>query len=147
MRKVLLTLFAAILVIGALAGAGFAGYRIGFNQGAQVSANGDTPLPTRPDRFGPRDMPFHNFGREFERGFNHGFPQGRFRMIHHGGFGLFGPFMFLEHIAFWGLIILLVYWLFTRSGWRLTRMQQTVQSTPPNVETESKLQEQEPKNE
>jgi hypothetical protein len=146
MKRVLLTLLGAILVIGALAGTGFAGYRIGFNQGAQISANGDVPLPARPDRFGPHEMPFHQFDREFDRGFNRGFPHGGFRMMRRG-FGFFSPFMFLGQIAFWGLVILLIYWLFTRSGWTITRTQQTIQNTSPNVETESKPQEQESKNE
>lgn len=148
MKRVLFILLGAILVIGALAGAGFAGYRIGFSQGAGVSAKSDNPLPVHPDRFGPQGVPPHNFDRDFDRGFNRDIPRGGFRMLRRGGgFGFFGPLMFLGHIAFWGLIILLVYLLFTRSGWRLTRTQQTVQSAPPNVETVSKPQEQEQKNE
>ena len=148
MKRVLLTLLAAILIIGALAGAGYAGYRVGFRQGAQqISANGDAPLPARPDRFGPGEMPSHNFDRDFVRGFNRDFPRGGFRMLHRPGFGFFSPFMFLGQIAFWGLIILLVYLLFTRSGWRLTRTQQTVQSVPPDVDAEPIHPEQESKNE
>jgi len=148
MKRVLITLLGAILVIGALAGAGFAGYRIGFNQGAQISANGDMPFPARPDHFGPREMPSYNFDRDFDRGFNRDFPRRIIRNpLRGGGFGFFGPLMFFGHIAIWGLILLLIYLLFTRSGWTITRTQQTVQSTSPNVETESKQQEQESKNE
>ena len=143
MKRILLTLLGVIVVIGALASAGFAGYRIGFNQGAQ----GDSPLHVRPDRLDPQGMPHHNFDRDFDRIFNHGFPHRGFRMMHRGGFGFFAPLMFLGQIAFWGLIILLVYLIFTRSGWRITRTQPTVQSAAPRVETESKSQEQESKNE
>ena len=145
MKRILLTLLGIILVIGVLAGAGFVGYRIGLNQGVQKSANGGIPLPARPNRLGPLGIP--NFDREFDRGFNREFPRGGFRMMHRGGFGFFGPLMFLGHIAFWGLIILLVYLLFTRSGWRITRTQTTIQSPSPSVGAESKPQEPESKNE
>ena len=43
MKKVLLTLLTLILVISVLAGAGFAGYRVGYDQGARASVNGNTP--------------------------------------------------------------------------------------------------------
>jgi hypothetical protein len=142
MKRILFILLGGILVIGALAGAGFAGYRIGFSQGARVSANSDNLLRVLPDRFGPQGMPPHNFDRDFGRGFNRDIPRGGFRMLRRGGgFGIFGPIMFMAHIAFWGLLIMLVYLLFTRSGWRLTRKEQTVQSAPPNVETDSNLEE------
>ena len=147
MKRLLLTLLAAIFVIGALAAAGFAGYRIGFSEGAGVSANGDSSLPVRPDRLGPPGNPHHDFDRDFDRGFNRGFPRGGFRMMRGGGFGFFGPLMFLGHIAFWILIILLVYWLFTRNGWRITRTEQTVQQASPNVQTVTKIEEQGSENE
>jgi hypothetical protein len=149
MKRVFLTLLGAIVLIGALAGAGFAGYRLGLRQGMQVSVNGDIPFPVRPDRLGPQEMPRQFFNRDFDRGFNRDFPRGGFRMTHsgRGGFGFFSPFMILGHIVFWGLIILMVYLLFTRSGWTLTRTQQPVQGTSPNIEAESKPQEQETKNE
>lgn len=150
MKRLLLTLLAAILVIGALAGAGYAGYHVGLRQGAQqILANGNAPLPARPDRLGPGEIPFPSFDRDFDRGFNREFPRGGFRMTHsgRGGLGFFSPFMFLGQLAFWGLIILLIYLLFTRSGWTITRTGQSVQSTSPNIETEPKSQEQEMKNE
>ena len=148
MKKVLLTLLAVVLVIGVLAAAGFAGYRVGYNQGARSASNGEAPLLGRSDRFGPDRMPMHNFGRDFDRGFNRGFQPGEFRMMHRGGgFGFFFPFMFLGHLVIWGLIFWLIYLLFTRSGLRLSLTQQKVQNTPPNVETEPKPQEQEQRNE
>jgi hypothetical protein len=58
-----------------------------------------------------------------------------------GGMGFFSPFMFLGRILFWGLVIWFAYWLFTRSGWPLTRKPQPV-SQPvvdnPKVETTTK---------
>lgn len=140
MKRLLLTLLAVVLVIGVLTGAGYAGYQIGFRQGARTSINGDTsPSVGRPD-FNFERAPFP-LERGFERSFDRGFSHGGFRMMRRDGFGFFGPFIFLGHIAFWGLIILLVYLLFTRSGWRLTRTEQTIQNTTPTVETVTKTQE------
>jgi uncharacterized membrane protein len=137
MKRILLTLLGIVFVIAVLAGIGYAGYQIGFRQGART-ANGDvSPFVGRPD--------FTERG--FEHGFDRGFPHGGFRMMDRGGFGFFGPFMFLGHIVFWGLILLLAYLLFTRSDWRLTRTEQTVQRTSTNGETVTKIEQQETKNE
>ena len=131
MKKVLLTLLVTILVLGLFAAAGYTGYRFGYAQGVQATANGDVLRPgLRPfDDFGPRGMPMHNFG--FGRGFNRGFGPGGFPMM---GFGFFSPLMLLGRIAVLALIVWFVYWLFTRSGWRLTR--QTTESVPPKTENE-----------
>ena len=148
MKRILLTLLGIVFVIGVLAGIGYAGYQIGFRQGARTASNsGGSPSVDRPD-FNSERLPFP-LDRGFERGFDRDFPRGGFRMTHsdRGGFGFFDPFMFLGHIVFWGLILLLAYLLFTRSGWRLTRTEQTVQRTPPNGETVTKIEEQETKNE
>ncbi|MCI0554234.1 MAG: hypothetical protein L0287_25070 [Anaerolineae bacterium] len=149
MKRLLLILLAAVLVIGVLAGAGYAGYRIGFRQGVRTSSNGDaSPFAVRPD-FNSERRPFP-LERGFDRGFDRGFPHRGFQMTHSDrgrGFGFFAPFRFLGQLAIWGLIILLIYLLFARSGWRLTRTGQTVQSTSPNVEPEPKPQEQGSKNE
>ena len=144
MKKVLLAILAAVLVIGVLAGAGFAGYRIGYTHGAQASTNGDAPLFGRFERFGPERMPMPNFGREFDRGF----PRGEFQMMHRGrGFGIFSPLMFLAHLAIWALVIGLGYLLFIRSGLRLSLTKQPVQNPPANIETEAKHQDQNSENE
>lgn len=133
MKKVLVTLIAIVLVLGLFAATGYAGYRFGYARGAQgvrATANGDTTR-VRPELhpfndFGPRGM--HDFG--FDRGFERGFgPRGFPRM----GFGFFSLLMFLGRIAVLALIIWFIYWLFTRSGWRLTR--QTVDTTPTRTET------------
>ena len=125
MKRILLTLLGLVLVLGLFAATGYAGYRFGYAKGAQATANGDT-LPRVPelrrfDHFGPRHMP--NFGpdREFHRGFP---------LI---GFGFF-PLMFLGRLIMLALMILFVFWLFTRSGWRLTR--QTTETAPPPTENE-----------
>jgi len=129
MKKVLLTLLATILVFGLFAATGYAGYRFGYAQGMQVTANGDTPQLRPFDNIGPRRMPMHNFG--FGRGFQRGFGPDEFPMM---GFGFFSPWMLLGRIAVLALIIWFVYWLFTRNGWRLTR--QTTESSSPKTENE-----------
>jgi hypothetical protein len=123
MKKVLLTILAVIVIVGALAGVGFAGYRIGYVQGA--AANGNAPFFARPDRMNPNMPGFH---RDF----------GMWKQPYHtpimgrGGFGfsLFTPFRFLWNIAVLALIIWFVYWLFTQSGWRITRQTTTETETP-----------------
>ena len=142
MKRVFLILLGIVVVIGVLGSAGFAGYQIGLRQGARASSNDEIgPFPDRPN-FDLERGPF-----AFDRSFERGFPRGGFRITHRGGFGFFGPFMFLGHLLFWGLIILLAYWLFTRGGWRLTRTEQTLQQTSPNVQTVTTVQEDETKNE
>jgi len=152
MKKVLLAILAAVLVIGVLAGAGFAGYRVGYDQGARVSANGNTPPTGSPENFGRHRMPMFNFGRDpdrgFDRGLDRGLPRGEFQMMHRGrGFGIFSPLMFLAHLAIWALVIGLGYLLFIRSGLRLSLTKQPVQNPPANIETEAKHQDQNSENE
>ena len=133
MKKVLLTILAVIVVAGVLAGAGFAGYRIGYQQGAHSTlTTNTTPNDKTPfmHPFGFQDMPMHNFGRDSDRGFSRGFGPGGFGM--RGGMGFFAPLMFLGRILFWGLVIWFAYWLFTKSGWKLSRTLQPVES--PKVE-------------
>jgi uncharacterized membrane protein len=120
MKKFVLTLLAVVVILGAVAAIGFTGYRIGYIQGA--AADGKAPLFIRPDRA-------PGFHRDF------GMWRGPYHapMIGRGifGFSLFHPLRFLWNIAVLALVIWFVYWLFTKSGWRITR--QTVKSdeTPP----------------
>ena len=141
MRKILLSLLAIVVMAGLFAAVGYAGYRYGYAQGAQdapFTANSDDiPRPgLRPfDNFGPRGMPNRDFGfdREFQRGFGmRGFPM--------MGFGFFSLFRILVQIAVLGLIVWFAYWLFTRSGYRITRtVEATVpQPQPPPIESEAK---------
>jgi hypothetical protein len=134
MKRLLLTLLGIILVLGLFAAAGYTGYRVGYVQGLQQTiANGDSiPRELRPfDSFGPQRMPMHNFG--FERGFGRGFDRGRFPMM---GFGFFSPLMFLGQIFVLALIIAFIYWVFTRSGWQITRTNQT-QANPKEPEAQA----------
>ena len=136
MKKVLLTLLAVIVVLGLFAAAGFTGYRFGYAQGVQGTANGDAPRPElRPfDDFGPRGMPMmRNFG--FERGFQRGFGRGGFPMM---GFGFFSPWMFIGRIAVLALVIWFIYWLVTRSGWRLTSDNRLPRHIPPKPASEKR---------
>lgn len=125
MKKVLLTLLAVIVVVGALAGAGFAGYRMGYIQGA--ASSGNTTFLGRADRMNPYFMP--NLDRDF--GFRnqpyHSSPMmGRSNF----GFNSFSLFRFLWNAAILALVIWFVYWLVTKSGWRLTRETNQVQDVP-----------------
>lgn len=120
MKKVLLILLAVIVIIGALAGAGFWGYRMGYANGATGSDNG--PFFSRSFHMDPSQMPFHR-GNE---GFNHGFDQRSMMQPggYHGyamGYGYFSPLRALWHIANLALVVWFVYWLFTKSGWKITR--------------------------
>lgn len=66
----------------------------------------------------PNLMP-HNFDRDFS------FRAQPFRspMMGHSNFGIriFSPLRILWNLAILALIIWFVYWLFTKSGWRITR--------------------------
>ena len=146
MKKVFLTLLGIIVVVGILAGAGFAGYRIGYQQGAartvaSLKAAGKLPqqnngfnsqnMPMRNFGYGfnPQGMPMHNFGRGNEHGFKRGFGPGGYGIMGRGrGLGFLAPLAFLAHLAFWGLIIWLVYKVVKGSGWTITR--RTVASPP-----------------
>ena len=143
MKKVLLSLFGMILVIAVLAGAGFAGYRVGYEQGVHASGNDNIAPNWLSENRGRDEMPRFDFGRvtngRLERAFDHGFPRGYFRMMPRGReFGIFSPLRFLAHIAIWVLVLALVYLLFTRSGWRLFITKQPVQDPPTTIETEPK---------
>lgn len=130
MKKVLLTLLAVIVIVGALAGAGYAGYRIGYGQGATASDN--PPFFDRSERMGPNFMPMPNFGREFG-------PAGsdlfyRDPMMRRSLYGIyfFSPLRILWNLAIFALIVWFVVWLFTRSGWRIVRQSSTAPTTPPD---------------
>ena len=126
MKRILFTLLGIIVVLGLFAVAGYAGYRIGYAQGLHTTINGDATRPNRAlgpfDEFHRREIPRFGMDREFQRGFG----PGRFPMM---GFGFFSPLRWLMPIAVLALIVFFIYWLFTRSGWRLTR--QTTESVPP----------------
>jgi hypothetical protein len=140
MKRVLLTLLTIVVVLGLFAATGYAGYRIGLMRGAQITANSGTPnQQIRPfgnfDRRGP--LP-RNFGNDFGPGLRRGFRFGGFPMMGMG-FGIFSVFGFLMRIAVFALIIWFIYWLFTRSGWQLTRTVPAAPEVQPKpTETETK---------
>jgi hypothetical protein len=121
---------------------GYAGYRFGYAQGVQTAADGDVLGPGARlfEDFNRRGMP--DLGDRFERGFRRDFGSGGFRMR---GSGFFSLLLFLAQIAVLALIAGLVYWLFTHSGWRLTRTPaaQTTETPPPPAETRGKEENQE----
>ena len=139
MKKVLLTLLAVVVVLGVIGAAGFTGYRFGYAQGIQATVGGQIPnlrlFDGRPGR-ALRD----NFG--MDRGFERGFGMRGVPMM---GFG-FSLFRFVTQLAVLALVIWFAYWLFTRSGWRLTRQTaptaqtaqttETTESAPPTTDNE-----------
>jgi len=135
MKKVLLTLLGIIVVVGVLAGAGFAGYRIGYMRSATASADGtafvprNAPMHNFDKNFNPQDMPMYNFGRGNDRGFNRGFGPGGYEMMDRGGHG---GFFSLIHLVILGFFIWLAYKLIKNSGWKLALTRQAVES--PKVE-------------
>lgn len=126
MKKVLLSLLGILLVLGVLAGAGFAGYRFGYDQGSLATSDGTTQVTPWGSGWNRQIMPMHNFGRGFDRSFG----PGGYPMMGYGGmgFGFFSPFMFMGRILFWALIIWLAYWLFTKSGWKFSMTRQETNS-------------------
>lgn len=127
MRRIILTLLATIVVLGLFAASGYAGYRAGYAQGLRSTTSGDEQQLRPFEDFERRGTP--DFG--FERGFPREFGAGRFPMR---GFGLFWPLMFFGQIVLLALIVGFIFWLITRSGWRLTS--QTTESVPPGSENE-----------
>lgn len=148
MKKVLLTLLTIVVIVAALGGAGFLGYRIGFRQGHQTAIaakpgnnNNQQPaprgiapmMPGRNFGFGP--MP--NFGRGMERNFQRGFGPGGFGMMPMGrghGFGFFGIFGLvglLIRLAVLGFIIWVIYKLLT--GWRFSFAPRAVEAPRAEV--------------
>ena len=129
MKRILLILLMVIIVLGALAGAGFAGFRMGYERGI-ATQGGAAP------RFGHFDPNEHPFGsREFSgpgfRHDDHAFGPGNFPRMDRGrGFG--SPISFLVRIAILGLVVWLVYMLLKGNGWQLTFTRMPTQATPAN---------------
>lgn len=131
MKKFLLTLLAVTVVVGALAGVGYAGYRMGYAQAAVSSGN--APFFGRAEHMNPNFMPMPNFGREF------GFHTQPYHspMMGRGVFGInyFSPLRILWNIAILALIVWFFVWLFTKSGWRIVR-QTGIEPTASSEKTE-----------
>jgi hypothetical protein len=135
MKRILFTLLAVVGVIGLFAATGYAGYRTGYAQGVEQNANGEAPQFRPFERMRPGRLPMHEFG--FGRGFDRELRPGGFPRM---GFGFFPLLGFLGRVASLALIVGVVYWLFRRSGWQLTRTQtiQPIQTPPSSAETEAK---------
>ena len=131
MKRILLTILAIVLVLGVVTAAGFSGYRFGYAQGIRATAGGQAPSLRPFDERGPDRMPGFGMQRDFHRGFG----MGGFPMM---GFRFWSPLLFLGQIAVLALIVWFVSWLFTRSGWRLTRTAPTSVAPPPPADTEVK---------
>lgn len=127
MKKWIVRILVAVLVIGAFAAVGFVGYRTGFSHGAQVSANPDN-APRFAERFHRGDLPKSGF---HQRDFNRGFPEREFQRPHRGGFGFFSTFMPLARVALLGLVIWIAYMLFKGNGWTLSLTRAGTSQTPP----------------
>ncbi len=149
MKKALLIILSAIVVLGLFAAVGFTGYRFGYAQGAAATADGNVS-PPQIGPFGairPNRMPLQRF--DFDRGFHRGFGMDGFVRggISGMGFGFFSLWDLLWRTALLALVVWFVYWLFTRSGWQLTRRQTTAgPETPPKpAATEAQEQNNMPK--
>lgn len=128
MKKFLLTLLAVIVVVGALAGVGYAGYRMGYAQGAVGSGN--APFFGHAERMNPNFIPMPNWGREFSfRTQPYHSP-----MMGRGFFGIntFSPLRILWNLAILALIVWFFVWLFTKSGWRIVRQNGADQASSPD---------------
>lgn len=149
MRRFLLTLLAIVLIAGVLAGAGFVGYRLGFQQGAMATSNDEltvVPRLGRSDDFGSQRMPMPRFQERMGPGMRMWIRPGGFEMMpgRGGGFGIFRILGLLVQLAILGFVVWLVYKLLT--GWRLTLTPRTVPETTrvervQTVETETKTDE------
>ena len=125
MKRILLILLVVIIALGALAGAGFAGFRMGFERGVATQDDGEPRFFV--ERFHKDEIPGLPLGvYPHDRGFDRGFggPIG----FHGRNFG--SPISFLLRIAILGLIVWLVYMLFKGNGWQLTFTRIPAQSRP-----------------
>ncbi len=128
MKKWITRILIAVLVIGAFAVVGFGGYRLGFNQGAQVSSNFEN-APRFAQPFPRDEMPGRMFGSQ-----HRGFLNGEYQMTHRGrGFGLIPPFFGLIKIALLSLVLWLAYMLFKGNGWTLSLTRVAAPQTPPEA--------------
>jgi len=137
MKKWIVRIIITILIIGAFAGVGMVTYRVGYQQGAQGTANG---LPfmfghsgrfNQGSQFRQDDMPQVHPGMNngFDHNFMPGFGGSRFNVMNHGrSFGFFSPFHFLFNIILVGLVIWLGYKLFKGNGWQLSLSRQSASS-------------------
>jgi hypothetical protein len=124
MKRLLLTLLAIFVIFGSFFLTGYAGYRLGYDQGAQASAN-DNGRVIRPfDRFERPRMDEFGWGRNFNR------DRGP-RVFIVRGFRFFAPFLVLGFLAVLGLIIGFAYWLLRRNRQQFAGTTQAAEPPPP----------------
>jgi hypothetical protein len=133
MKKILLTLLGIVVVLGLFAAVGYAGYRYGYLQGAHTTPNGNMPQLRRFGDDELRGMPMHPF--RFERSIHRGFGSG---MLPFMSLGSFFALIWLGRILVLALIVWFIYWLFTRSGWRLTKAVPTAETQTGPMEIRPK---------
>ena len=138
MKKWIVRILLAVVVIGAFAAVGFVGYRIGLSHGAQFSGDLPKNIVRGAEPFEHRGMPEFQFGfqgQDFQRGFQ----ERGFQMRHRGGFGFMPPFMPLVYVTLLGLAIWFAYKMFKGNGWTLslTRVQ-PVEHSSTEAETPKK---------
>lgn len=127
MKKWIIRIILAIVVIGAFAGVGFTGYRVGVVRGAQVSGN-FVDVPRFAERFHKDDLSEFQFGfHRNDRGFQRNFGPGGF---HSRGSGFMSPLFTLLKVAVLGLIAWGAYKLFTGNGWQLSFTRHHAETTP-----------------
>ena len=130
MKRILLILLVVIIALGALAGAGFAGFRLGYERGIAIQGDAEP----RFDPFDPNERPFDlkEFPGPRFRLDDRAFGPGNFaRLDRDRGFG--SPISFLVQIAILGIIVWAVYMLFKGNGWQLTFARMPTQT--PRVES------------
>lgn len=142
MKKWIVRIIVALLVIGAFAGVGMVSYRIGYQQGVQGTNAGMPALFGHAERFNQNPLfrrdTMPQFHPGFSDDFNHRsmpvFGNSRFTVMNHGSnFGFFSPFRFLFNIALLGLVIWLGYKLFKGNGWQLSLTRQPTSEMKPEA--------------
>lgn len=128
MKKWIVRILVAVLVIGAFAAVGFVGYRIGFSHGAQVAGDFEN-APRFAQPFQRDEAPGFAVGSH-----QRGFPDRELQKNHRGrGFGFASPFFALIKIALFGLVIWVAYMLFKGNGWTLSLTRVGTSQTPPEA--------------
>ena len=121
---------AVLLTLAVLAGVGFAGFRMGVVQGANLTADDISTMFAHGRGFD---------GDMMKGGFDHGRGNfgGRDGFGGRGGFGFFGPLFGLVHVAVLGGLIWLGYTFVKRNGWRVVNVnasQPVAPTAAPEVE-------------
>ncbi|NWF63396.1 MAG: hypothetical protein HXY38_03735 [Chloroflexi bacterium] len=117
---------AVLLTLAVLTGVGFAGFRVGIMQGANLTADGTHFM--------------FQHGRGFEGGMKNFSPMQGFDRGH-DGFGSFSPLFELIRLAMLGGLIWLGFTFLKNSGWRVVNVNNTPAAAPSPAEAEEKKEE------